>query len=797
LSHATENERKDQPVIKYYGFDGSPKRSTTVPVKRRPRYIGSFGLLWLAVLLGSCGGGDGGGLPPPPKSQAIAFAQAGPLYKFLGDTAYSNQASGGGGTGAINYSSDAPSVATVDSASGEVTIVGLGSAKIAASKAADASFLAAQANYTLQVAPRSVNLTAWIGPTDTQVEFAALPFALDFARASDLHCDPTTVLTCLNGAQTQTSSAPLLDASTTLTQPSMYWLKHGPNISAGIALPEQKFHANTVGGTVVFNGRLWIVTSGYVASNEVWSSSDGANWQLEAANVAGGPQTETHLLLNNNALWIIVGSTTACQVWRSVDGKSWAQVTNAANFPGRLFFAAAAFNGRLWVMGGAIGVDPSYNDLWSSSDGITWVENNAAVFPNGRQLLELTAFNGRLWAIGGYNAGVAYADVWSSPDGATWIEETADAAYGPRFAERVITDGTQLWLIGGMDGFQSAHPDVWSSPDGKNWSLVTNAAEFWFGTNHGAAWWNGAFWVVAAGSSEVWRSPTATHWNKVSLNARIPGESAQSATAFQGRVWVVGIRSELWSSADGLNWTLDTPQLPGSAVYPQLVALPDRLILITGWLYSAPNYYREVWQSTDGGNWSKVSGSVPFRSEVSFQTLVLNGKLWVFGSNVSDGITPEIWSSSDGLHWTLVGSNPAFTPRWAYQAIAYAGKLFVVAGSNSNGPLSDVWTSTDGAAWTQLSATTGLRAANYATSLALNNAVCVYGGAGYDGWCSTDGSAWTQLTDNAPIGPTALLNGTAYAVGTVPSLNNVTDLVWKTTDGGVWRLGYQNSLQFP
>src|SRR5579872_1060756 len=115
-----------------------------------------------AILLSACGGG--GSQPPPPQSQSIAFAQAGPLYKFQGDSQYSNTASGGVGTGAITYSSDTPKVATVDANSGAVTIIGTGTAQITAAKAADPSYNSAKASYSLFVAPRSVAVSAWVGP---------------------------------------------------------------------------------------------------------------------------------------------------------------------------------------------------------------------------------------------------------------------------------------------------------------------------------------------------------------------------------------------------------------------------------------------------------------------------------------------------------------------------------------------------------------------------------------------------------------------------------------------------------
>src|SRR5260221_12114617 len=61
---------------------------------------------WLAVpvllVLASCAGGGGGGpsAPPGPQPQSVAFAQAGPLYKFAGDPAYAELSPRGGGGGA-------------------------------------------------------------------------------------------------------------------------------------------------------------------------------------------------------------------------------------------------------------------------------------------------------------------------------------------------------------------------------------------------------------------------------------------------------------------------------------------------------------------------------------------------------------------------------------------------------------------------------------------------------------------------------------------------------------------------
>ncbi len=53
-----------------------------------------------------------------------------------------------------------------------VTVVAVGLAQVTATKAADASYLSAQATYTLRVAPRTAAMSAWIGASDTEISFA-------------------------------------------------------------------------------------------------------------------------------------------------------------------------------------------------------------------------------------------------------------------------------------------------------------------------------------------------------------------------------------------------------------------------------------------------------------------------------------------------------------------------------------------------------------------------------------------------------------------------------------------------
>lgn len=85
----------------------------------------------------------------PLSAATVTFVTAGPIAKLTTDAAFTNVATGNG-TGAITYSSGTPGTATVD-ANGEVTILAVGSTVITATQAADTTYAAGTATYTLNV----------------------------------------------------------------------------------------------------------------------------------------------------------------------------------------------------------------------------------------------------------------------------------------------------------------------------------------------------------------------------------------------------------------------------------------------------------------------------------------------------------------------------------------------------------------------------------------------------------------------------------------------------------------------
>jgi uncharacterized protein YjdB len=243
---------------------------------------------------------------------------------------------------------------------------------------------------------------------------------------------------------------------------------------------------------VVFDDRLWVIGGwdGDVGAggtetrlNDVWSSDDGVTWtqHAPAGGVIFAPVVGHDAVVFQNKLWVIGGNvqneTDSNEVWSSVDGDTWTQVTQVSPFTARRSHRVVEFNGEMWMIAGAtqtaVGADDGTDDVWHSADGASWTSESAAYPPRARHALEV--FNGRLYMIGGlsnedYLKGTVYNDVWSSADGVLWQQETPVTPFPPRWNTALVHHGTQLWMIGGYG--RSFLNDVWRSSDGRSWGLA-------------------------------------------------------------------------------------------------------------------------------------------------------------------------------------------------------------------------------------------------------------------------------------------------------------------------------------
>jgi hypothetical protein len=217
-----------------------------------------------------------------------------------------------------------------------------------------------------------------------------------------------------------------------------------------------------------FNGRL----PDHSASNEVWSSVDGVAWEQATTAAGWSRRLAAGLVEHRDRLWILggtenyyFGDATSLKndVWSSADGKDWKQEAPAAPWSPRAYHQAVTFNDRIYVLGGGNYV-PAYeatNDVWSSADGVTWTCETKAAPWGPRLWFGAAVYRGRIWVLGGWSKETDnFGDVWHSADGSEWQRLETEHCWKSRHEHSVVVFKDRLWVLGGH-----ARPlsnEVWS-----------------------------------------------------------------------------------------------------------------------------------------------------------------------------------------------------------------------------------------------------------------------------------------------------------------------------------------------
>jgi hypothetical protein len=262
---------------------------------------------------------------------------------------------------------------------------------------------------------------------------------------------------------------------------------------------------------VVFQGKLWL-SNGYLDGGklvrDLWSSGDGATWNLVSDNTPYDGYSE--MVVFDGKIWAVKSS-----VWNSSDGKNWNQVSPETPFGTRGYGELVVFRNRMWQLG-------SGGDAWNTADGVKW-QCAIADAPFGPRFGSAVAVYGeRLWLLGGatteasappekhYPKYTTHNDVWCSSDGVQWTRVIEHAPWAERmwFVSQVYAG--KLWIIGGFSNRKSVNfAEVWYTEDGKTWHEYRSAAMFSPRHEVTPYVFNGSLWVVDGNMwplmNDVWR----------------------------------------------------------------------------------------------------------------------------------------------------------------------------------------------------------------------------------------------------------------------------------------------------
>lgn len=234
-----------------------------------------------------------------------------------------------------------------------------------------------------------------------------------------------------------------------------------------------------------------------------------------------------------------------------------------------------------------------------------------------------------------------------------------------------------------------------------------------------------------------------------------------------------------------------------------LLNFKGKMWLLGGWdpPYHPPNStINEVWNSTDGINWTQLPNA-PWPARHCSAWLVKDSAMWVIGGDPQSGCLTDVWKSEDGINWIqTVDTIPSFDKRNNPNYGVLNNKLMIYGGEKCGvGPMNDVWESTDGVNWTQLpNAPWKGRGMQINYCVDDENNLWMLGGSNEgdrrsynDVWKTNDGINWTEVMKSAPWNgkhwhTTAYFDHKIWVMAGMNTAYEAND-VWYSENGIDWR----------
>nr|WP_246715559.1 hypothetical protein [Rhizobium sp. BK512] len=292
------------------------------------------------------------------------------------------------------------------------------------------------------------------------------------------------------------------------------------------------------------------------------------------------------------------------------------------------------------------------------------------------------------------------------------LKRIGAADWQPRDSAGEFVFKNKLWILG---GWKTNPPellqDVWNSVDGVKWNLVQAKLPFHHTDLPMSIVFKDRIWVMGGTTlsdpanpttNTVWNSEDGVNWNKVQQSAAWSPRTATPIVELNGRLWILGglewvngkqtLKNDVWSSVDGVNWVKATEHAAWAPrAFHGAVAYKGKLWVMGGGSYT-PDYValNDVWNSTDGVNWTKVSNA-PWHGRIWFSTIAYNDFMWVIGGWSKETLNRNgIWYTDDGVDWKRLSLSDSWRARHEQSAYVFDGKV-LLAGGHADPLTNEIW----------------------------------------------------------------------------------------------------------
>eukprot|EP01079_Euglenida_sp_SAG-EU17-18_P000287 gene287-2393_t len=296
-------------------------------------------------------------------------------------------------------------------------------------------------------------------------------------------------------------------------------------------------------------------------------------------------------------------------------------------------------------------------------------EDSADASWSARCAFGITNQGGDTVLVGGGSATTIYDDVWSTRDMEHWTQQTQQVGWKSRSSDTVVTLQNVMYAMGGCNGPNIRFNDVYASRgSGSTWTQVTNAAPWSSRCCHATVVFQDQILLLGGHdmkdyANDVWRSRDGNEWSVVVQEAGWSKRDAMSVVVFGEKVF-------LMAGHDGASG-------------------PEQ-------------WHNDVWSSADGSTWNLETREADWGRRSAACAVVYDSHIWIMGGWNGD-LLNDVWKSADGVIWTQVTASAPWDARWWFSALVVPQGVIVVGGmTTSYEPLGDVWLMRSDQSWEQL-----------------------------------------------------------------------------------------------
>ena len=484
----------------------------------------------------------------------------------------------------------------------------------------------------------------------------------------------------------------------------------------------------------VLNGRAYVAAGvrynpPFENYKDVWSTADGKTWVREPdLPPAFEARSGAVSFVFNGRAYIAGGGTKTNvlkDVWSTADGKTW---TKEPDMPGPLANSVSfVLQGKAFIATGSDGIKEATRTVYSTVDGKIWVkEQDDPNLPAFNDAVSYVLGNKAFIATGLNDQGGLNTQIWSTANGQQWNFESTMSIDHIRWGSVSFVINNKAFISSGQFPWPIfINDDVIMSQDGGLFNEIAHIRDDYQRRMNTSVFTINNRVFIAAGQTDhfliaftkdVWSSADGKVWDR---EPDPPADFSERGSAvnftLNGRVFIAGGRgkdgsvffNDVWSTADGKNWTSEPDLPPNFEPRSDAVTftLQNKVFVATG--KSANGLLKDVWSTADGKSWTKEPDLPPgFEARTGAVAFTAKGRAFIATGFVGgNNFRRDVWSTTDGKIWTKEPDLPvSFAPRFEAVAFNINGKAYIGGGSDVEHlknitPMSDVWSTTDGKSW--------------------------------------------------------------------------------------------------